>query len=448
MILGINASRARSGGARAHLIGLLSEADPAAHGFSQVHVWSYRKLLDALPDRPWLMRHSAQALERGLLWQVLWERFSLPGAFRKARCDVLLNVDAGTVSRVTPSVTMSRDMLSYEPGEIDRYEGSAWKRRLLTLRFIQNRSLRAAQGAIFLTRYAGEMIERSCGRLRNVAFVPHGVGEAFRHDGPLRPWPADGSRPVECLYISPIWRFKHQWHVVTAIAALRAKGHDLRLMLAGDGEEDMIARLHAEMARVDPEGEFITHLGHIDHSKLPELTANADLYVFASSCENMPNTLLEGMAGGLPIACSNRGPMPEVIEDGAVLFDPEDPQSIAAAIETILTDDTLRARIAARAKELASQYSWRRCARETLAFLAQTVQGARSCCAGSSPFPRPTCVLIPSTGRLPARAIADRTIAAPMCRRTARLRLGRTACRSSTCPPPATSRCGTTRAAT
>lgn len=378
MILGINASRARSGGARAHLIGVLSQVDPAAHGFREVHVWSYGKLLDALPDRPWLVRHGAPALEKGLAAQILWERFALPGAFRGAKCDVLLNVDAGTVARVKPAVTMSRDMLSYEPGETTRYGHDARWLRIIALRHMQNRSLRSAQGAVFLTRYAGEVIQQSAGRLSNVAYIPHGVGEEFRREAPARSWPAKGERAIECLYISPVWHFKHQWHVVRAIAALRDAGHDLRITFAGSGDADAIEKLHAAMAEVDPEGAFTRHLGHVEHRDLPGLTANADLYVFASSCENMPNTLLEGMAAGLPIACSDRGPMPEVIADGAVMFDPEDPGSIAAAVKTIIGDPELRTRIATRARDLAAQYSWQRCARETFDFLARTARGERS----------------------------------------------------------------------
>ena len=85
----------------------------------------------------------------------------------------------------------------------------------------------------------------------------------------------------------------------------------------------------------------------------------------------MPVTLLEAMAAGLPIACSSRGPMPEVLEDGGVYFDSEDPDSIAAAIEDLITDPRKRTRLAARAKELSHQYSCPRCARETFSFIAQ-----------------------------------------------------------------------------
>jgi glycosyltransferase involved in cell wall biosynthesis len=66
------------------------------------------------------------------------------------------------------------------------------------------------------------------------------------------------------------------------------------------------------------------------------LLLKSDIFVFASSCENMPNTLIEGMAAGLKIACSSRGPMPEVLKDAGYYFDPESPVSISKAIEQII----------------------------------------------------------------------------------------------------------------
>ena len=88
----------------------------------------------------------------------------------------------------------------------------------------------------------------------------------------------------------------------------------------------------------------------------------------------MPNTLVEAMAAGLPIACSDRGPMPEVLADGGVYFDPENPHSIAIAIRKLIEDSTLRENVAFKAKLLSQQYSWSRCANETWAFIAETVR--------------------------------------------------------------------------
>lgn len=374
--LGINASRARSGGAIAHLVGILEEANPRAYGITEVHVWSYANLLAALPDAPWLVKHAPPELDHSLLQQLWWERFSLPNELRKASCSILLNVDAGSVCRFRPAVTMSRDMLSYEPGEIERFAISKARLRLVTLRHVQNASLRSADGAIFLTHYAARVIQQSAGKLANIAYVPHGVGAAFRATQ-LTQWPASGERPIHCLYISNALPYKHQWHVVTAVSQLRSRGFDLQLELVGGGEGVAQKRLDAQISELDPHHTFVTQHEFVPQHKLPEYLTRADLFVFASSCENMPNTLVEAMAAGLPIACSNRGPMPEVLEDGGVYFDPEHPDSIVAAIEEIITNPEKRSMHAMRAKQLSFQYSWARCAHETFSFIAETAKKVR-----------------------------------------------------------------------
>jgi glycosyltransferase involved in cell wall biosynthesis len=368
--LGINASRARSGGAIAHLVGVLRDARPQDFGIRQVHVWSYRKLLAALPDRPWLVKHAPSQLEGSLVRQLWWEWYSLPQQLHQSGCAILLNVDAGSVCRFGPAVTMSRDMLSYEPGEIDRYSFGREKMRLIALRYVQNMALRSAAGVIFLTRYASRIIQQSCGPLRNVTYVPHGVGTAFYTD--VRKNVSLAETPIRCLYVSNALPYKHQWQVVEAVALLRQRGYDLRLELVGGGEGKAQSRLETTIARRDPERKFVTQHSFVPQDTLPQFLSAAHIFIFASSCENMPNTLVEAMAAGLPIACSDRGPMPEVLGDGGVYFDPENPGSIASAIADLVNDLEKRTRLASRARQLANQYSWKRCADETLGFIAQT----------------------------------------------------------------------------
>jgi hypothetical protein len=137
IVVGIDASRNRSGGAKAHLIGILSESDPLKYGIRKVHVWSYPSLLTMIPDRPWLIKHNPRELGMSLAWQMWWQRFRFPNDARKAGCSVVLNTDAGTVSRFRPAVTMSRDLLSFERGEMRRFGFSKARVRLLLLRYMQ-----------------------------------------------------------------------------------------------------------------------------------------------------------------------------------------------------------------------------------------------------------------------------------------------------------------------
>lgn len=376
MILGINASRARSGGAISHLVGILKEVNIDDFGISGLHVWSYGELLSSLPDVPWLIKHQPAELKRSLFHQLYWERFQLPGELRKCKCSILLNVDAGSISRFRPCVTMSRDMTSYEPGEIERFGFSKARLRLIALRYVQNVSLKNADGVIFLTRYAAKIIQQSCGSINNIAYIPHGVGENFKSIETARTWPGPNERPIRCLYISNALPYKHQWHVVEAISLLRQRGFELQLELVGGGTGEAQKRLEKQIAESDPKGEFVVQREFVPQFTLPEFLKKTDLFVFASSCENMPNTLVEAMAAGLPIACSDRGPMAEILEDGGLYFDPERPDSIASAIEDLITNSDQRVRLADRAKQISRKYSWARCAHETFSFIGKT---ARQC---------------------------------------------------------------------
>ena len=371
--IGINASRNRSGGAKVHLIGILKDTDPLAHGISKVHVWSFKDLLDMLPNAPWLIKHNPPELERSLIHQLWWEYHSLPKEARRNNCDILLNTCAGSVCEFHPSVVMSRDMLPYEKKEMKRYGISLGRLRLIVLKFIQSRSMRRADGIIFLTDYAAKTVQKTTGEIHHFTVIPHGVGEAFKQTTAGGIWSKDQGAEIRCLYVSNALPYKHQWNIIRAIGHLRERGHNVSLLLVGGGTGRAQRLLVKEMARIDPQRKFVKQTGFVEHDFIPKLLAAVDIFIFASSCENMPNTLVEAMAGGLPIASSNRGPMPEVMEDGGVYFDPENPKSISEAIEKIITNKELRMSIAARAKELSEKYSWVRCATETWKFLCTTV---------------------------------------------------------------------------
>jgi len=78
-----DASRNRSGGASAHLIGILSEFDPVKHDIQEIHVWTFRALLDQLPDYPWLIKHNPIALEQSLVKQLIWQAPELRKRLKK-----------------------------------------------------------------------------------------------------------------------------------------------------------------------------------------------------------------------------------------------------------------------------------------------------------------------------------------------------------------------------
>jgi len=373
LILGIDASNIRAGGGVTHLVELLRAAAPPLHGFLQVFVWSGKATLDRIEDRPWLVKNHQPQLDRSLLYRVHWQRFKLSDLARAVNCAVLFVPGGSYAGNFNPIITMSRNLLPFECGALRRYGLSLMMLKLMALRLIQSQSFRRADGLIFLTQYAQATVMRVIGTAKGkTTTIPHGIDVRFNIP-PKDQWPVNkysAARPFRILYVSIIDVYKHQWQVAEAVAQLRNEGFPVALELVGPAYPPALARLKKTLERIDPKEDFIHYAGAVPYAELPVRYAWADLFLFASSCENMPNILLEGMASGLPIASSNRGPMPEILGDTGIYFDPERPEDIARAIRELVESPSLRAQKAAVAFERAKTYSWSRCADETFGFLA------------------------------------------------------------------------------
>ena len=121
-------------------------------------------------------------------------------------------------------------------------------------------------------------------------------------------------------------------------------------------------------------GADVRFLGWVSEEELEGLWALARAFVFASLYEGFGLPVLEAMARGVPVACSNASSLPEVAGDAALMFDPYDERAIAAALETLLLqDEPTRARVRAHGLARAQQFSWQRTARETLASYARAL---------------------------------------------------------------------------
>ncbi len=94
---------------------------------------------------------------------------------------------------------------------------------------------------------------------------------------------------------------------------------------------------------------------------------DAALFIYPSLYEGFGIPPLEAMSLGCPVACSNTSSIPEVVGDAAEYFDPNDSQSIRAAIELVLTSTERQTDLINKGYERCTQFTWERCAQETLA---------------------------------------------------------------------------------
>ena len=377
--LGIDATNIRQGGGITHLSQLLQAGDPLVEGIDRVTVLVNQAAATALPVRPWLFKVSLPWMDASLPRRMLGQQFQLPYALKAAGCEVLFS-PGGTLPAWSPvpAVTMSQNMLPFEPAEAARFGSwSLMRLKMRLLRYSQGRSFRRADGLIFLTGYAqaaitNALVDVSC----PLALIPHGIEKRFLQQPRQQRLLTDCTveNPFRVLYVSILMPYKHQVEVAHAASLLRSEGIPIELRFIGAPWGDYGHQFKALLDELDPGHEFLLWSGAEPFEVLHGFYQSADAFVFASSCENLPNILIEAMAAGLPIASSDRGPMPEVLGDAGAYFDPEVSASIANALRRLATDVPLRSTLAESAWHKAQAYSWERCAQETFKFIAQAAQ--------------------------------------------------------------------------
>jgi glycosyltransferase involved in cell wall biosynthesis len=170
--------------------------------------------------------------------------------------------------------------------------------------------------------------------------------------------------------------YKHPVKVLRAVARLRYQGYPITLEFIGPGVPKWIAKLQSAISKIDHAKKWVRYLGAMTPAQLQEKYAQADLAIFASSCETFGIILLEEMAMGIPIICSNRSAMPEVVQDAALYCDPENHLSISTAIKEALLSEELRQAMRNRGYTIVQQYTWQQCANETFSFLKRYVPTA------------------------------------------------------------------------
>jgi glycosyltransferase involved in cell wall biosynthesis len=371
VILGIDAHCIRGdGGSITHLRHVLNAANPIVAGFSKVILWSGRSTLDRIGDKDWLIKMHHPALDGSLLRRSLWSSFRMSAEARRAGCSLLWTPGCSFYGSFRPTVAMSRNMLPFDSAESRRLGLSLRRLKFIALRLTNIHTYRRADGMIYLSEYARKRVGSFIGeRGASSSVIPHGVETRF--DAPPCPTNKDPKLPLEIVYVSGIDVYKHQWHVIKAVDLLLSEGHAVKLTLVGPVWPQARSKLDAALADFRGDRELIECTGKVSHEDIHGYYHKADILVYASSCENLPNILLEAMASGRPIACSSRGPMPEILRDAGVYFDPESPPEIADALRKLLLSPELRQEKAHVALTYSRQYSWERCANETFAYLAQ-----------------------------------------------------------------------------
>ena len=206
--------------------------------------------------------------------------------------------------------------------------------------------------------------------------IPHGLGMPEVEPTPeddLRARLGLGRRPV-VLTVSPALPHKNLSRLLEAHAILATREPAPVLVLVGHpGRES--DQLRARIAELGLE-ELVRIAGWVSSRDLEGLYRLAECCAYPSLYEGFGLPPLEAMTRGVPVASSNATSLPEVAAGASELFDPCEPPAIAAAIARLLDDPDHVAELVDRGRRRAREFSWARCAHETIESYERALAGS------------------------------------------------------------------------
>ena len=189
-----------------------------------------------------------------------------------------------------------------------------------------------------------------------IVVVPWGVPPVAAA-GPVLP-PAARAGPY-VLAIGTLEPRKNLPKLVEAFGAVAAAHPDLRLVLAGPDGPDSPAVRQAILGLPAAPRSRVVVTGAVSDADRCSLLHHATLLAYPSLYEGFGFPVLEAMTAGVPVVAARRGSIPEVADGAALLVDPDDEHDLARAIDSLVRDEGLRARLVAAGEVRAATYSWR-----------------------------------------------------------------------------------------
>jgi len=246
---------------------------------------------------------------------------------------------------------------------------AVWVARLRDVPCVVN--YRGGEADAFLQRSGARFVRTL--RKATVLAVPSGyLQEIFaRHKLPsaivpniidverFRPSGRQGARPPHLLVARSLEAIYDNATALRAFALILKQHLDARMTVAGAGpEEGMLKALAAELGVVDA----VRFAGRLPRESMAELYHSASVVLNPSRVDNMPNSVLEAMASGVPVVSTNVGGVPSIVRDGVtgLLVSPDNAEAMAAAVSSLLKDPPFADRLRNAALAEVQQYTWPR----------------------------------------------------------------------------------------
>lgn len=345
----INALHAKTGGGVTYLRNILPSL-AEAEGL-ELHLFLHVDQFELFGPPPEGIRLHLLNFPNSFFRLMLWEQIALPILAREMGARVTFSpANYGPLLAPNPVIVL-RNSLAVARREYRLSKWAYW----IALAAATLVSLLGCRSAIAVSNYARRGLAFGMPALfgRKTVVIHHGVDPRFAPADPPEPRRLD-----ELLLVSDVYVQKNIHTLILAMAQVRRRHPEMRLLVAGrlvDGD------YHRELLRLAAENgvaEAVIFLKGQSPDQLLELYRRCTVFVFPSTVETFGNPLVEAMACGAPVVCSETAAMPEVAGDAVLYVPPLDEGAMADAILRLLESSELRNDLAARSLKRARCYSW------------------------------------------------------------------------------------------
>jgi glycosyltransferase involved in cell wall biosynthesis len=295
--------------------------------------------------------------------RILWEQFLQPAALRRAGVELL-----HSLAFAAPLLWSGPSVVSFMDLSFLRFPRAFNRGNRIYLTLMARAAVRRADHLLTISEHTRQEVIRLLGADPRRATVTYcGVDATFR---PLDATAVQAFRSRHglterfILFLGTLEPRKNLPRLLEAYALLRRRGRAPLLVVAGargwrhSGIDERLRHLGLEGA--------VRFLDYVPPSELPLCYNAAGVFVYPSLYEGFGLPPLEALACGTPVVASNTSSLPETLDDVALLVDPHEPAALAEAIDTLLADEPLRARLRAAGFARAQQFSWRAMAERTV----------------------------------------------------------------------------------
>ncbi len=202
-----------------------------------------------------------------------------------------------------------------------------------------------------------------------IAVVPHGYQKTSKDFSVLSPELSSKLPEKYILFLSTIQPRKNVIGLIKAFRELKNEHPELTHKLVVVGKAGW--KYEESLKVIEENKDIVVYLGHVGDEDRWPIFHRADLFIHPSFYEGFGMWILEAFECEVPVAVSNNSSLPEVGGDAALYFDPHSTEEIKQVILKVLTNPELSKQLVEKGLEQIKQFSWERCAKETLAVIEE-----------------------------------------------------------------------------